>query len=102
MSAICFQKVSKEDMGLIEKILERFEAKHTDATRMENLLDLMNCQEGVCPLDLGALLGANDYEFFHDMFGIKAHFDRQKKVLTGGFLPRFAKLDDQEAISAYS
>jgi len=91
MSTICFRKISKKDMDLIGGVLKRFERTHREFTHMENLLDLMNCQEGVCPLNLELLLGAEDNDFFHDMLGIKHYIDRQNKVMTDGFLPRCAK-----------
>ena len=47
------------------------------------------------PLDLPALLQADDREFMHDVFGIKNHLDRQTGRLLDGFTPVFRVANNQ-------
>lgn len=47
------------------------------------------------PLDLPALLQADDREFMHDVFGIKNHLDRQSGRLLDGFTPVFRVANNQ-------
>lgn len=44
-----------------------------------------------CPLQLEALLVANDLDFCHDVLGINRHLNRETGQLGGWFLPRFAQ-----------
>jgi hypothetical protein len=41
------------------------------------------------PLRLADLAAADDFGFFHDVYGINRHIDRDTGTLTGFFLPRF-------------
>jgi hypothetical protein len=43
------------------------------------------------PLRLDELLGADDFNFAHDIGGIMRHMDRTTGELADFFLPRFAK-----------
>ncbi len=44
-----------------------------------------------CPLQLDALLVANDVDFCHDVLGINRCLDRETRTLGGCFCPRYAK-----------
>lgn len=39
-------------------------------------------------IDMDALLAAPDYDFAHDIRGIRAHIDRKTGLLADGFVPR--------------
>lgn len=43
------------------------------------------------PLRLEALLAADDFNFAHDVFGIRRHLDRDTGELTQCFVPRFSR-----------
>lgn len=58
--------------------------------RMTRVMDLEFADRCI-PMDWEALLGADDYTFAHDVFGITRHMDRAGKVLADGFVPRCAK-----------
>lgn len=42
------------------------------------------------PLRLQALLEADDFNFVHDVFGIRKHYDAATGAIDNRFLPRFA------------
>jgi hypothetical protein len=44
-----------------------------------------------CPLRLNDLLSADQFNFTHDLYGIKVHLNRQTGELEHHFLPRFAR-----------
>lgn len=44
-----------------------------------------------CPLRLGDLMTADDFNFSHDMRGIQRHLNRKTGKLENFFLPRFAQ-----------
>jgi hypothetical protein len=45
------------------------------------------------PLDLDALLAADDFNFAHDVFGIMGHINRATGTMGDGFVPRFTHHD---------
>jgi len=53
--------------------------------------DVSQVHAGSCPLDLQRLLKASDFDFLHDIFGIKKHLDRRIGRLRNNFRPRTAK-----------
>ena len=54
-------------------------------------MDMKGAHFNGCPLDLDGLANASDYEFSHDVFGIRQHTDRNIGVLSELFKPRFSK-----------
>jgi hypothetical protein len=52
-------------------------------------------------LDLDRLLKADDADFFHDVFGIRRHLDRETEKLTGFFVPRFMMLSRRPRSKLY-
>lgn len=95
MSGISFD-VTDQELLIIERIVERA-AKASDEAGCPNLdrlsltMDLCACHANGCPLKLEELARADDFNFAHDVFGIRNHMDRSTGKLTGCFLPRFAK-----------
>lgn len=57
---------------------------------MDASMDIDACHSNGCPLDLRALLAANDGNFGHDVFGIKENIDRKTGQLQNCFWPRYA------------
>ena len=53
-------------------------------------MDITACHVNGCPLKLQELLGAPDFDFAHDAFGIYRHIDRETGKLGDCFLPRYA------------
>lgn len=83
--------VKKSKMGYVTKI-----AKRAIAMAAEHGVewDLIDCQMDICAansdvgLDLKKLLAFDDFNFAHDVFGIRRHMDRATAKLTGHFSPR--------------
>lgn len=53
--------------------------------------DIAQVHTRCCPLDLRKLLKAPDFDFLHDVLGIKKHLDRRTGRLRDCFLPRSAR-----------
>ena len=54
------------------------------------MMDITAAHANGCPLRLSDLLVADDFNFAHDVFGIRRHLDRNTGTLGGHFVPRFA------------
>lgn len=59
-------------------------------TRMDVEMDL-SATHATCPLRLAELADADDFNFSHDMGGIRRHLNRQTGELEDFFVPRFAE-----------
>ena len=57
------------------------------------LMDLTAAHRNACALDLRNLLAADDFNFGHDVLGIRRHLNRETGELGGCFVPRFARGD---------
>jgi hypothetical protein len=105
MAQISFE-VSARDSDLIRKIVNRVQAEYQvmlaqadgPATakrirqlnnRMDITMDITACHANGNPLDLEKLLAADDFNFMHDVFGIRDHLDRDDRSPTGGQLLHF-------------
>lgn len=82
-------KISKQNSLLINHCVKRIVRRNPeiDATTMTMDLSAVHIS---CPLDLLGLLGADDFNFAHDMFGIRRHMNRDTGKLENCFLPRCA------------
>lgn len=94
MSAAIKWDAAKEDHRLLGKIAKRavemaresgIEYRFSDA-----VMDVTACHANGTPLRLTALLEADDFNFSHDVFGIRRYLDRETGALTDCFVPRFA------------
>ena len=54
------------------------------------VMDIDACHSNGCPLKLGELLRASDFEFAHDVGGIITNINRETGKLENCFLPRYA------------
>lgn len=54
-------------------------------------MDLLACHANGNPLDLDKLMAADDFNFAHDVFGIRRHIDRTTGELKDCFVPRCSK-----------
>lgn len=69
---------------------EKMQPAGMEQSRMDWLMDLDACISNGCPMKLDELLAAPDFDFAHDVFGIRRHIDRTTGKLGDCFLPRFA------------
>lgn len=82
---------SEEDDKLIDHIATRYLEFKPLAVKGKVIMDLTACHCNGTPLDLESLLDAEDYEFMHDMNGIRNYIDRDTGKLEQCFQPRHAK-----------
>lgn len=89
--------VSAADHGLIQRIALRAGQLAQQAgvpfDRLQIEMDLTAVHANGCPLDLTLLLAADDFDFSHDVFGVRRHLDRTTGHLGGCFLPRSAVVE---------
>ena len=88
--------VSPEDAHLIADIAHRafamaLRAKVRDTSLFGWQMDITAVHHNIAPLRLQALLAADDFNFSHDVFGIRRHLDREAGTLGGCFVPRCAE-----------
>ena len=86
--------VNKEDMELEAKIARRAVAMAKELgiqyDQMTAVMDLDACHNNGNPLQLQKLLDADDFNFGHDVFGIRQHLDRTTGQLGDCFVPRYS------------
>ena len=82
------------DFKIINKIANRAGAMFKDidspVSKKTLLMDITATHLNGCPLRLEALLDADNFNFAHDLFGIREHLNRETGQLDGHFRPRFA------------
>lgn len=93
MKQISF-KCSRADHLRVDRIVDRTIrlAKRWGISydRIDASMDVLACHCNGCPLDLTRLLVAPEFDFAHDVFGIREHIDRRTGHLADCFLPRCA------------
>ncbi len=90
--------ISARDALLVKKIVKRLAGMSpTQRDPMEYRMDLTAAHANGCPMDFERLLGADDFNFLHDVFGIERHLDRATGKLQNSFHPRFAKKERSRA-----
>lgn len=87
-------KITKGDADTVSKIVDRalsVARKHrVHYDRMDATMDITACHNDH-PLDLERLLSFPDFDFAHDVFGIRKHLNRDTGELEGLFSPRCSK-----------
>ena len=84
---------SKQDALLIGAITKRaMGLKIQGYDSMTCNMDLTACHANGSPLDLEELLQADEFNFAHDILGIRRHINRDNGKLENCFLPRFSKI----------
>lgn len=91
-----FDNVADKVMLIVIKISQRAaklaeQYGTVDSDRQSTEMYLIAVHEGIKALNLTALLKASDFDFWHDIIGIRNHLDRKKIVLKDCFLPRCAR-----------
>lgn len=85
---------SIEDFKLQSQIADRavkMAKKHgIDYPKFDAVMDIDACHSNGCPLNLQKLLDADDFNFAHDVFGIRANINRETGEIENCFLPRYA------------
>ena len=84
-----------EEVGsLISEVVERVKRQERDDWSKDALLQLRMsltaCHANGCPIDWSRLLEADNFNFYHDVFGIHRRISTSTGELGGYFLPRFA------------
>jgi len=86
--------VKKDEARIISKIARRAVAmaqvSGSDYEFMDADMDITACHANGMPLKLDALLGADEFNFAHDVFGIRRHINRETGKIGDCFVPRFA------------
>lgn len=93
---------SKEDLDLISKIADRACADKAHfvalgGSRRDLMMDLAAVHGSGCPLRLSDMLNGRDFDFWHDLGGIRRHINRETGELEGFFLPRFSNPEHERA-----
>lgn len=86
--------LDRQKIDLISAIANRAVALYAEHGIKRKKLDAMmdiEFTDDVIPLDLTALLAADDSNFAHDIIGIGRHFNRATLQMEDCFLPRYAK-----------
>ena len=81
---------TQEDMVIIHKIAKRGFCKQLYADNIALSMDISATHLNGCPMKLKEWLAADDFNFFHDIYGIYNNLDRKTGKLKNCFLPRFA------------
>jgi hypothetical protein len=88
-------KADNQTMGHIAaRAIRDMQAKGFEKGEFDALdvhMDLCAVHLNGCPLRLGELLDADDFNFWHDIAGIRRHLNRETGELVNCFLPRFSK-----------
>lgn len=84
--------ITPEDDRLIEQIVDRVMKMWSDEfNRLDITMDITAAHLNGCPLKLEKLLKFDEFNFNHDIFGIRNCIDRKTGKLTRNFLPRCSR-----------
>jgi hypothetical protein len=86
---IKWKNLQKGDMKIIHEIAIRANGL-TKVSIKEYDMDIAACHISGNPLNLEGLLLADDYNFFHDVWGIHENIDKETGVLKNLFYPRYS------------
>ena len=91
VKGIQFTTTPAED-ALIKQMIDRMYTLPLTyhPARLQLTMDVTACHSNGCRLDLEGLLAADDRDFMHDVFGIRAHINRETGQLMDNFSPRYA------------
>lgn len=91
-------KTSLQERSLILKVVEKAELlfeslgfKVDKDLRLDVEMDITACHLNGCRLNFQALLNTDDFNFAHDILGIRKNLDRETGKLRNNFLPRFTE-----------
>lgn len=85
---------TKAEVAVISIIADRAvqaaKAAGIDYAKSDAFMDIEACHSNGCKLELAKLAAADDFNFGHDVLGIRRYIDRSTGKLLNHFLPRFA------------
>lgn len=91
--------VSKRENNLIKDIAQRAcvlaSRADGDYELMDAEMDITAAHANGCRLRLKELRDADEFDFVHDVFGIRRHLNRQTGALESFFVPRYAERTTQ-------
>jgi hypothetical protein len=85
-----FAKFTTEEYAMVQVIAKRAVKMKIYRDRLTADMDI-SAAHATCPLDLVRLLEADNFNFGHDMAGIRDHLNRETGKLERFFLPRCAR-----------
>lgn len=92
---IALEITNKEDARTIMEIAQRARAMAAadgqEYTVFDADMDIRACHLNGCRLNLGKLLAADDFNFAHDVYGIRRHLNRETGRMENCFFPRSAQ-----------
>lgn len=88
---------TEDDGRVIAGIVTRAMKLKLGASRMDVHMDLSATHCNGNPLRLDDLLAADDFNFTHDIAGIRRHLNRDTGKLEDGFSPRFTLREKRAA-----
>lgn len=87
-------------MEIVGRIVDRYNdiaepgRRFTGSERWACMIDILNTHLNCCTLKLDQMLSwPRDFDVVHDVVGIWNHYNRETGKLDGGFLPRFAMME---------
>jgi len=90
---INWKKITQTDQDKCIEIINRAKTLIDIKDRMGTEMDIMAAHIS-CPLKLGELLKADNFNFLHDVCGIINNLNRKTGKLDNCFLPRFSAPGD--------
>ena len=91
MTNINWDLATKQDVEIIQKIVERAFNELDIDDRLSLDMDITATHICGTPLDLEKLLAFDKFNFAHDIYGIMGHINREDGKIQHGFLPRCAR-----------
>jgi len=85
---INWEKLTRGDMNLINHVTDRAVNMFPQLDRLSIHMDVSAVHISGCKLDLQKLLKFDDFNFAHDIAGIRSHINRQTGELQDCFVPR--------------
>lgn len=88
---------TKNEFELAAAIARRANKTVPEYSVRDAEMDIIATHKNGCPLQLAALLAAPDFDFIHDVLGIRGNLDRGNGALKNCFDPRYAVSQERAA-----
>jgi hypothetical protein len=85
------KKDTKLIMQITKRAVELFKANKRQVDFIDLNMDITACHLNGRPLKLQAMLIADEFNFMHDILGIRNNINRETGKIENCFLPRFSK-----------
>lgn len=90
-----FAEFTPAEREIVKAIMKRAVRAGIYSKQIDVAMDISAVHAQI-PLRLDDLLGFDNFNFSHDMVGIRRHLNRETGVLENCFLPRAAKSENAE------